>query len=132
LFREASAETLMRSHEAVAKAQTDFTADSEQPYRPLLDGVEFHLQPFEYFSRKRVDKEIIIGTTSDEMAFFKLPLGNRITKEHFLVSKKAHFSKFSKAFKDLEVEWSRNRIRVVRSELGTTDYRLPHATFGKC
>ena len=78
----------MQSHLSVVRAQTN-NVDSEVPYRPLLDGVEFRVQPFEYFSKMegQIDKEIVLGTNSDEMALIKLTLaGQRMTREMFLVS----------------------------------------------
>ena len=79
----------MSVHFAIAAAQPN-QADPRAPYRPILDGDEFTHQPLSFFMNEmwKVDKDIIIGTTSDEMAFFKVQYGNEaLIKENFIVSR---------------------------------------------
>ena len=93
-FRTISPVDLMGPHFAVARMQSNH-ADSEEPYRPVIDGVEFSQQPLEYFSQLRgqLNKDIILGTTSDEMAFIKLMYEEKkVTKEMFKVRKSPFFA----------------------------------------
>ena len=79
----------MSVHFKVAAAHPD-GVNVRAPYRPILDENEFTHQPFIFFMNEmwKVDKDIIIGTTSDEAAFYKVQYGNKtITKKNFTVSR---------------------------------------------
>ena len=79
----------MSVHSAIAAAQLN-QADALELYRPILDEDEFTHQPFTFFMNEmwKVDKDIIIGTTSDEVASIKVQYGNKtLTKENFTVSR---------------------------------------------
>ena len=79
----------MSVHFKVTAAQLN-QADALAPYRPILDEDEFTHQPFTFFMNEmwKVDKDIIIGTTSDEAAPFRARYGNKtLTKENFTVSR---------------------------------------------
>ena len=63
---------------------------ASQPYRPILDGVEFTQNPFEFFESTSLssDRRIIIGTTADELAPIKLVFANTtVTRQLFIVSR---------------------------------------------
>ena len=79
----------MSVHFPITEAQLN-QVDAEAPYRPILDEDEFTHQPLTFFMNEmwKVDKDIIIGTTSDEMAFIKVKYENEtLTKESFIVSR---------------------------------------------
>ena len=91
VFRNASAVTLMKAHPSVVREQTVTYFDIAQPYRPILDGVEFTQPPLDFFKSGawKMDKELIIGTTSDERAQIKVLFENRtMTKQMFIVRHK--------------------------------------------
>lgn len=84
----------MNAHSYVVDQQNLTFYDKTQPYRPVLDENEFPYPPLEFFQTGlwTVNKDIIIGTTSDEAASIKLDYENKIlTKDMFIVSAIAKF-----------------------------------------
>ena len=80
----------MKAHDFVVDNSSENYFDLTQPFRPILDGVEFIDPPLKYFqsaSNLDTDLRVIIGTTSDEEASVKVRYQNQIlSKENFIVS----------------------------------------------
>ena len=88
-FRNATAKELVKAHDFVVENSSVTFFDRTQPYRPILDGVEFTDPPLKYFQSAKFgsDLKIIIGTTSDEAASIKVDFENEtMKKDKFIVS----------------------------------------------
>ena len=78
----------MKAHDFVVENASENFFDRTQPYRPVLDGVEFKDPPLKYFQSVSIsDLRVIIGTTSDEAASIKIDFKDKVlSKEDFIVS----------------------------------------------
>ena len=78
----------MKASSEAAKKQNQTLFDKTQPYRPILDEVEFTKAPLGFFQSPTLDmdEKIIIETTADEAAFIKDEYKNHnLTQKEFLV-----------------------------------------------
>ena len=81
----------MQAHDFVVENSSVTFFDRTQPYRPILDGIEFTDPPLKYFQSTKLDSyfKVIIGTTSDEAASIKVEFENEtMTKDKFIVRNK--------------------------------------------
>ena len=80
----------MKAHDFVVDNSSENYFDLTQPFRPILDGVEFIDPPLKHFqsaSNLDSDLKVIIGTMSDEEAAIKVKYQDQIlSKEQFIVS----------------------------------------------
>ena len=70
MFRSTPAYDLIRAHARVAFSAPLNIFNIVEPYRPMLDQIEFFEQPLDFFrsDKWQTNKEVIIGVTSEEVA----------------------------------------------------------------
>lgn len=114
-FREAETTKLDNIKRMMAMSVMDGDGfNAVEPYRPIIDGVEFTDQPLTLFQSGKwnTDKEYIMGANTEEVEIlqFYIPLGGKLSKDLFWVNK-VTFYMWKKYNMGVRVGWNCLYIR---------------------